>query len=57
MLVADLAQPLEIALGRHQHAGRARDWLDDAGCDSAGAIEVDKALQIVGEFRTGLGLR
>jgi hypothetical protein len=32
-LVADLAQPLEVALGGHQHAGGAGDRLDDDGGD------------------------
>ena len=45
MLVADLAQTLEIALGRHQHAGRARDRLNEASGDGAGAVEIDKALK------------
>ena len=43
--VADLAQPLEIALGRHQHAGRAGDRLDEDGGDRRAAIGLAEALR------------
>ncbi len=49
MLVADLAQPFEIALGRHQYAGRAGDRLDETGGDALRPVEVDEALEIVGQ--------
>ena len=51
VLVADLAQALEIALGRRQHAGRARHRLDDDGGDRRGVVQRDDALEIVGEMR------
>ena len=51
MLLGDLAQPLEIALRRRQHAGRSRHRLDDDGGDGGGAVQVDEALQFVGEMR------
>ena len=47
----DLAQALEIALRRRQHAGRSRHRLDDHGGDGGGAVQVDHALQLVGEMR------
>ena len=51
MLLGDLAQPLEIALGRRQHAGRAGHRLDDDGGDGGGAVQIDEPLQLVGELR------
>ncbi len=54
--VADLAQPLEIALRRHQAAGRAGDRLDEAGGDVLGAVQVDEAQQVVGELGAVLAL-
>ena len=45
------AQLLEIALGRHQHAGRAGDRLDDHGGDGRGIVQRDDALELVGELR------
>ena len=36
-------------------AGRARDRLDEAGGDVLGAVEIDEALQIVGELGALLG--
>jgi hypothetical protein len=56
VLVADFAQALQIALGRHQRAGRSGDGLHDAGGDGVRAVQVNKTLQIVGELRAGLGL-
>ena len=50
VLVADRAQPLQIAPGRQQHAGRARDRLDDDGGDGGGVVQRDDALQLVGEM-------
>ena len=48
--VADLAQSLEIALGRHEAAGRAGDRLDEARGDVLGAVQVDEAHEILGEL-------
>ena len=44
------AQPLQIALRRRQHAGRARHRLDDDGGDGLGAMQRHQPLEIVGEF-------
>ena len=49
---ADLAQELEIALGRHQYAGRAGHRLDDDCGDRAGIVQRTQPLELVGEFRT-----
>ena len=61
VLVADRAQPLQIALRRRQHRGRARHRLDDHGGDGGVAVQRDDALQFVGEmrapFRLALGER
>ncbi len=51
VLVADLAQALQIALRRRQHAGRARHRLDDDGGDGRGVVQRDDALEFVGEMR------
>ncbi len=56
VLVADLAQALEIALRRRQHCGRARHRLDDDGGDRLGAVQSDQPLEIVGEFGAVLRL-
>jgi hypothetical protein len=56
VLVADLAQPLEVALGRRQVTGRAGARLDDDGGDVGGVVQADDALERVGELRTVLGL-
>ena len=56
VLVADLAQLLEIALGRDQHAGGAGDRLDDDRGDGRGVVQGDQALQLVGELGAVLGL-
>ena len=50
VLVAQLAQPLQIALRRRQHAGRAGDRLDDDGGDGFGAMQRHQPFEIVGEF-------
>jgi TetR/AcrR family transcriptional regulator len=55
VLVADLAQPLEVALRRHEHAGRARHRLDDEGGDGRGIVQRDDALELVGELGAVLG--
>ena len=49
VLVADLAQPLQVALRRDQHAGRARDRLDDHRGDVRRVVQRDDALQLVGQ--------
>ena len=50
MARGDLAQPLQIALRRHQHAGGARHRLDDHRGDGLGAVQRDQPLQVVGEI-------
>ena len=50
VLVADLAQPRQIALRRHQAAGRAGDRLDEARRDVLGAVQVDEAHEVLGEL-------
>src|SRR3546814_7772737 len=45
-----------IAPRRRQHADRAGDRLDDAGGDGIAAMQVDHALQVVGEIGTMLAL-
>ena len=56
VLGADLAQLLQIALRRDQHAGRAGHRLDDDRGDGRGVMQRDDALQLVGEFRAMLRL-
>ena len=51
VLVADRAQPLQIALRRRQHAGRARHRLDDHRGDRRRVVQRDDALELVGEMR------
>src|SRR6266540_3320644 len=50
VLVADGAQPRQIALGRGQHAGRSRHRLDDHGGDGRGVVQRDDALELVGQM-------
>ena len=50
MPVANLAQPLEIAGWRDQHAGRARHRLDNHRRDRFGAMQIDEPLEVVGQF-------
>ena len=54
MLVADLAQALQIALRRDQRAGRSRDRLDEYGGDGRPAIGRAVAFQIVRQFHAVL---
>ena len=56
MLVADRAQPLEIALRRHHHARGPRHRLDDHGGNGAGTMNSDDAFEFVGEMRAILRL-
>ena len=52
VLVADRAQPLEIAFRRNQHAGRSRHRLDDDRGDVRRVVQRDDArLELVGEMR------
>ena len=50
VLVADLAQALEIALGRRQHAGRAGHRLDDDRGDGRGVMQRHETLELVGQM-------
>ncbi len=56
MLRRDLAQALQVALRRHQHAGGARHRLDDHRRDGLGAVERHQPLEVVGEIGAVLGL-
>ena len=51
VFVADRAQPLQIALGRRQHAGRAGHRLDDHRGDGRRAVQRDDAFELVGQMR------
>ncbi len=55
VLGADLPQPLEVAFGRHQHAGTAGDGLDNHRRDIAGIVQKDDLLQLVGQRHILLG--
>ena len=50
MFVADLAQPLEIALRRHHHAGGAGDGFDDHCGNGRRIVQGDEPLEFVGEL-------
>ena len=50
MFVADRTQALQVAFGRHQHAGGTGHRLDDDGGDRRRVMQRDKAFQVVGEF-------
>ena len=50
VLVADLAQALQVADGRQDHPGRSGDGLDDDRGDGGGVVQRDQALQLVGEM-------
>ena len=56
VLVANAAQPFQIALGRDQHPGRTRHRLDDHCCDGRRVVQRNQALQIVGQFNAVFGL-
>ena len=47
VLRGDLAQPLEVALGRRQAASRTGHRLDDDGRDGRGVVQPDQAQQLV----------
>src|SRR5262249_44947763 len=53
MLVADLAQALQVSLWWNENAGRSGDRLDETGSDRARAIHVDEALQIFRQLDAG----
>ena len=55
VLGADLAQALQVALGRRQHAGRTGHRLDDDGGDGRGVVQRHQALEIVGQMGAPLG--
>jgi hypothetical protein len=57
VLVADRAQPIEIAFGRRQHAGRAGHRLDDDRGDGRSAVQRDDAFEFVGEVAAPLPAR
>ena len=50
MLVANLAQALQIALGRQQHAGGAGHRLDHHRGDVRGIMQGHQTLELVGDF-------
>ena len=56
VLRADLAQLLQIALRRNQHAGRAGHRLDDHRGDRRRVVQRDDAFEFVGEMRAPCGL-
>ena len=51
VLVADLAQSLEITLRRQHDAGGAGDGLDDDRGDGRRIVQRHQAFEIVGELR------
>ena len=53
---ANLAQPLEIALRRHQHARRTGHRLDDHRGDGRRVMQRAKALEVLGELGAVRGL-
>mmetsp|Transcript_8222 Transcript_8222/g.23399 ORF Transcript_8222/g.23399 Transcript_8222/m.23399 type:complete len:293 (-) Transcript_8222:291-1169(-) len=56
MVVADLAEPLQVALGGHEDPGRARHGLHDDRRDVGGAVQRDEVQELIGEVRAFLGL-
>ena len=59
VLGADLAQALQVALGRDQHAGGAGHRFHDHGGDVGGVVQGDQAFELIGQvravFRLALG--
>ncbi len=51
MVIADLAEPLEVTDRRREHADGTGDRLDDHGRDVAAVVELGEAFEIVGEVR------
>ena len=56
MAGGDLAQALEVAFGRDEHAGRSGDRLDDHRGDGLGAVQVHEPLQVVSQLVARLAL-
>ena len=56
MPVADFAQPLQIAFRRRIDADGAGDRLDDDGRDGRGVVQIDDALEFVGQVDAVLRL-
>ena len=56
MLVADLAQALQIALRGRQHAGRARHGLHDHGGDGGGVVQAHDIFQLIRQMGAPGGL-
>ena len=52
MLAGDLAQPLEIALGRRQYAAGASHRFDDDGRDGRGVDRGEETLQRIRKVDT-----
>src|SRR6202030_4614682 len=50
--VAHIPQSLQIALRRHEAAGRSGNGLDEASRDVLGAVQVDEAQQVFGQLDT-----
>ena len=50
VLGADRGEPLQIALGRNEHAGRAGHRLDDDRGHGRGVVQRHEALEIVGKL-------
>src|SRR5438067_11845309 len=56
MAIADRAQPLQIALRRRQHAGRAGHRLNDHGGNCRSVVQRDDALKLISKMRAPLRL-
>ena len=56
MLVADFAEPAQVALGRHQNAGGARHRLHDHRRDGGRILQRRQPLQVVRKVHAPLGL-
>ncbi len=54
--VADLAQLLQVAARRHQHAGGTRHRFDDDGGDGRGVMQRDDAFERIGQVRAPVRL-
>jgi hypothetical protein len=55
MSIADLAQPLQVAARRKEHAGRAGNGLDDDRGDVGGIVQHHQPLELVGKLCPVLG--
>src|SRR5690606_37350025 len=54
VLVADLAQALQIPLGRHNDARRAGHRFDDDGGNVGCVVQLDQLEQFVGQLNTAV---